>query len=150
MKPKYYILLLAIPLFFNSCISTKSTLQNVDNTAIKPTVVENKFLITEYALDEKYGFNKDYPINIGFDNERFSDKNIQYYFNALQGKLGEKIIYTKKESCCPFPTKRSVMGAGTLDVYEISFEGKEKKYLLYFNIFDKGKLLCPKGFELKK
>lgn len=135
---------------FTSCVSTKSTLQNVDNSIAKPQVLRDCFVITEYAPDEKYGYNKDYPINIGFDNERFSDKNIQYFFNALEGKSQEKITYKKVESCCPFPTKRSVMGAGTLDVYEVTFEGSTKKIMLYFNIYDKGKIMCPKGFSIKK
>lgn len=40
------------------------------------------------------------------------------------------------------------MGAGTLDIYEITFEPSGKKVRLYFNIFEKGKILCPKGFEI--
>lgn len=149
MKPYKFIFLFII-IAFTSCVSTKSTLQNVDNNAPKPSIIDKKFVITEYAPDEKYGYNKDNPINIGFDNERFSDQNIQYFFNALQGKSGEKITYSKTESCCPFATKRSVMGAGTLDIYEVSFENSSNKAILYFNIYDKGKIMCPKGFEIKK
>ena len=145
---KYLVLLIIIG--FQSCISTKSTLKNVDNTAAKPLILDNAFLISEKGLDGKYGINKDYPINIGFDNETMSSKNIDLYFNALQGENGEKLTYKKTDDCCPFPTKRSFMGAGLLNVYQVLLEGTDKKINLYFNIYDKGKILCPDGFSIKK
>ena len=144
---KYSLLLFIIVL--NSCGSVKSTLKNVDNTASRPNIKDNHYVITEYAKDFKYGYNKDYPINLGFENEKFGAKSIDFFFNALNGEKGEKIIYVKKESCCPFPTTRSVMGGGILDIYEVTLEGTTKKMLLYFNVFDKGLILCPKGFSIK-
>ena len=42
------------------------------------------------------------------------------------------------------------MGAGTVGIYEITFDGNAKKEKLYFNIYEKGKILCPKGFKIKK
>ena len=42
------------------------------------------------------------------------------------------------------------MGAGTLSIYEVSLEGTTKKFNIYFNIYEKGKLVCPKGFKIKK
>ncbi|MBC7524142.1 MAG: 2-dehydro-3-deoxyphosphooctonate aldolase [Flavobacterium sp.] len=147
MKSKLSILIVLIAI---SCGSLKSTLKNVDNATPKPAVINGHYLISEYSNDLKYGYNKDYPINIGFENEKYGDKSVNYFFEALLGISGEKISYKKVDSCCPFPTNRSVMGGGILDIYEISFEGKEKKVLLYVNIFDKGKILCPKGFKLKK
>jgi len=42
------------------------------------------------------------------------------------------------------------MGAGTLDIYEVTFEDSNKKMILYINVFEKGKVLCPKGFAIKK
>ena len=60
------IIVVIVLLFLNSsCISTKSTLRNVDDNAPIPRVSkENTFIITEYSKDKKYGYNKDYPINI--------------------------------------------------------------------------------------
>lgn len=133
-----------------SCVSTESTLKNVDNTAIRPSVKDKAYVITEYATDNKYGYDQDYPINIGFIHEKQEDINIQYYFNGLEGPNGEKISYKKVDTCCPFPSKNSLMGAGTVGIYEISFEGSSKKTTLYFNIYEKGKILCPKGFSIKK
>lgn len=149
ISQKYFTFIMIIA-FFSSCGSIKSTLMNVDNTAIKPTIKNNSFVLTEYAPDNKYGYDKNYPINLGFENEKYSPKNIPLFFNAIQGPDGKKITYEKLETCCPFPSKKSVMGAGTLDVYQVSFEGSSKKVLLYINIFEKGKVLCPKGFTIKK
>lgn len=150
MKSSKAILLLFVITLLSSCGAIKSTIKNIDNTAIKPQVKNEQFLITEYAKDSNYGYDKDYPINLGFENEKNSPKNIEYFFNGLEGPKGENIFYIKKENCCPYPTKRSVMGAGTLEVYEVSIEGSEKKLQLYLNIYEKGIVLCPKGLQIKK
>src|SRR5574343_61316 len=144
-----YFFSIVTALLLTSCVSTKSTIKNVDSTAIRPLIKDKAYLITEYASDEKYGYDQDYPINIGFINEKQEDINIQYFFNGLEGPNGEKINYKKVETCCPFPTKNSLMGAGTIGVYEITFEGSQKKITLYFNTFEKGKIVCPKGFIIK-
>lgn len=150
MKKLNLFLFFTLLLLSTSCVSTKSTIQNIDDTAIKPPVKDRQFILTEYANDSKYGYNQDYPINLGFENEKFSPKNIPYFFNALTGPNGEKIQYERVDSCCPFPTKKSVMGAGTLEIYQVIIEGSDKKILLYINIYEKGKVLCPKGFLIKK
>lgn len=142
--------LIIIALLFISCAGTKSTLQNVDNTAIKPMIKNDCFIITEYSQDSKYGYDKDYPINIGFNRENEAPKNIGYFFNALEGQNGELFTFEKIDTCCPFPTKRTAIGVGTLDIYEITFLISKKKIQLYFNIYDKGKIMCPKGFLIKK
>ena len=148
MKPINYFLLLILSIV-TSCGSVKSTLKNVDNSVARPAIKDNHYVITQYAKDVKYGYNKDYPINLGFENEKFGAKSIDFFFNALLGEKNEKFTYVKKESCCPFPTKRSVMGGGILDIYEVTFTGNSKKILLYFNVYDKGAILCPNGFTIK-
>jgi hypothetical protein len=134
-----------------SCVSTKSTLQNVDENAPIPQVSRNNtFVITEYSKDAKYGYNKDYPINIFYRSTKDDSINQERFLNALAGPKGEKITFQKVESCCPFPTKRSEMGAGFLDVYEITWEGLKKPIVLYVNIYEKGALMVPLGLSLKK
>ena len=128
MKLLFSVLSLAL---LTSCVSTESTLKNVDNTAVRPSVKDKAYVITEYATDNKYGYDQDYPINIGFIHEKQEDINIQYYFNGLEGPNGEKISYKKVDTCCPFPSKNSLMGAGTIGIYEITFEGSDKKLRLY-------------------
>lgn len=149
MRTFQFSFLVFISLLLSSCGSIQSTLKNIDNNAVKPVIKDNHFVITEYSSDKKYGYDKDYPINLGFENEKKSEINVAYFFNALLGKKGEKFTYEKIETCCPFPTKRNTMGAGSLDIYEITFEGNSKKTRLYINVFERGKVLCPVGFSIK-
>jgi hypothetical protein len=143
-----YLILLLVA---TGCVSTKSTLKNVDDNAPIPKLKDNNtFVITEYSKDAKYGYNKDYPINVFFRNTKDENINQQRFLNALAGPKGEKISYKKTESCCPFPTKKSEMGAGFLDVYEISWEGQKTPLRLYINIYEKGALMVPVGLSLKK
>jgi len=147
LQSSFFMLIL---LTVSSCGSIKSTIKNIDNSAKKPEIKEDRFVLTEVSSDRKYGYNKDYPVNLGFENEIKSQKNVALFFNALTGKDGEKISYEKVETCCPFPTKRNTMGAGSLDIYEVTFEGSAKKVRLYLNVFERGKVICPVGFSIKK
>ena len=129
---KKAILFVTLLLLSASCVSTKSTLKNVDDNA--PNLVlskDNTFVITEYSKDKKYGYDADYPINLFFQNTRNEKLNQERFLNALAGPKGEKITYTKLESCCPFPTKRTDLGAGFLDVYELKWDGQKKPINLY-------------------
>ena len=121
-----------------------------DNATIPRLESNNTFVITEYSKDQKYGYEKEYPINIFYSNTKNETINQQRYLNALAGPKGKKITYTKLESCCPFPTKRSEMGAGFLDVYELKWEGQQNPVTLYLNIYEKGVLMVPVGLTLKK
>jgi hypothetical protein len=134
-----------------SCGSIKSTLKNIDDNAPTPELTKNNtFVLTQLSTDKKYGYNKDYPINVFYKNTKDEDLNSKRFLNALAGPKGEKIFYKKLESCCPFPNKRSEMGAGFLDVYEITWVGLQRPFKLYLNIYDKGVLMVPVGFTAKK
>jgi hypothetical protein len=146
-----YASILFISLSLCSCISTKSTIKNIDDNAPNLTLTKNNtFLITDYSQDSKYGYNPDYPVNVFFRNSKEEDTNAHRFLNALAGPKGEKINFTKLESCCPFPSKRTEMGAGFLDVYELTWEGQSKPIKLYINIYEKGYLFVPVGLSLKK
>jgi hypothetical protein len=148
---KKALLFIALLLLSVSCISTKSTLKNVDDNA--PTLIltkENTFVITAYSKDKKYGYDQDYPINIFYRNTANETINQERFLNALAGPKGEKITYTKLESCCPFPTKKTDLGAGFLDVYELKWDGQKKPIKLYLNIYEKGILMVPVGLRLKE
>jgi hypothetical protein len=147
MKNSYWIGLILI--FTTSCISTKNTIKNINPQA--PNLVltpKNTFVITQYSTDKKYGFDPDYPINIYFENTTNDTINQQRYLNALAGPNQEKLIYKRKKSCCPFTTKNGAIGAGMLDVYEITWQGNTKKLELYFNIYEKGELYAPVGLKI--
>ncbi|WPR70516.1 2-dehydro-3-deoxyphosphooctonate aldolase [Flavobacterium sp. NG2] len=148
---KKNILFLFLSIFTISCVSTRSTLKNIDDNAPTPRLnSQNTFVITEYSSDKKYGYDKDYPINVFFLNTNNDTINASRFLNALAGPKGEKITYTKLESCCPFPTKHSSMGAGFLDVYELKWDGQKKPIILYMNIYEKGYLKVPMGLTVKK
>jgi hypothetical protein len=152
MKSKSFFLALSFLLIFTtSCVSTKSTIKNVDDNAPTPTLTkENTFLITLYSKDKKYGFEPDYPVNVFYLNSKDENLNAKRFLDALAGPNGEKITYTKIESCCPFPTKRHQIGAGFLDVYELTWVGQKQPIKLYINIYEKGYLMVPVGLSLKK
>ncbi|REG99770.1 2-dehydro-3-deoxyphosphooctonate aldolase [Flavobacterium aquicola] len=147
---KKTVLFIALLLIITSCGSIKSSLKNVDNSAPVPVVKNNAFVITAYSKDKKYGYNKDYPINIFYRGTKNDSINQKYFLNALAGPKGEKITFTKLENCCPFPTKNSDMGAGFLDVYELKWDGLKKPVILYLNIYERGQLMIPVGLSLKK
>lgn len=145
------ILLLSFLFVLASCVSTKNTIQNIDNAAQLPKIVASQFVLTETASDLKYGFSEFYPVNIGFSvYETSNNLNVNRFFNAITGPNGEKVTYQLVETCCPFPSKNNKMGAGTLDIYEIFLDGKTSNKKIYINTFEKGKVICPKGFSIKK
>ncbi|MDQ8014799.1 MAG: 2-dehydro-3-deoxyphosphooctonate aldolase [Flavobacterium nitrogenifigens] len=147
---KKIALLIVLFISVTSCVSTKSTLKNVDDNA--PDLIlkkDNTFSITQFAKDKKYGYDPDYPINIFYQNTNNETLNEIRFLNALAGPNGEKITYSRLETCCPFPTKRSNMGAGFLNVYELKWEGQKKPVKLYLNIYEKGVLMVPLGLRLK-
>ena len=62
---KKIALFITVIVLIASCGSIKSSLKNVDNNAPVPVVGKNNaFIITQYSKDKKYGYDKDYPINI--------------------------------------------------------------------------------------
>lgn len=148
MKKTCILLFLAL----SSCVSTKSTLKNVDENAPDLVLIKGQdaFLITEISTDNKYGFDPDYPINLFYRNTKDEDLNPKRFFNALTGPNGEKVFYKKVDTCCPFPTKHTEMGAGYLDLYEVRWVGIKKVLRIYVNIYSKGHLKAPAGFGLKK
>lgn len=147
---KKTILFITLVLLVVSCGSIKSSIKNVDDSAPVPVVKNNAFVITSYSKDKKYGYDKDYPINIFYRGTKNDTINQKYFLNALAGPKGEKITYTKLENCCPFPTKNSDMGAGFLDVYELKWESLKNPIIIYLNIYERGLLMVPAGLSLKK
>lgn len=148
---KKIISFIIILISITACTSTKSTIKNIDDNAPNLQLTKNNtFYISEFSKDKKYGYDQDYPINIFYGDTRNETINQHRFLNALAGPKGEKITYTKLESCCPFPTKRSEMGVGLLDVYELKWEGQKSPVILYLNIYEKGVLMVPFGLRLKK
>ncbi len=145
------LIVLSFFVLFTSCVSTKNTIQNIDNTAVLPQIIAGQFILTETATDLKYGYSEFYPVNLGFSKfENSNNLNVNRFFSAITGPNGEKVTYKLLETCCPFPSKNNKMGAGTLDLYEILLDGVSSGKKIYINTFEKGKVICPKGFSIKK
>lgn len=143
-------LLFTLSLLIISCVSTKSTIMNIDDKAEIPKSLGDAFVLTETAPDAKFAFTNTYPVNLGFyKSETSNQANVKKFFNAITGPNGEKLIYKKIETCCPYPTKNNSVGVGTLDIYEVTFEGNSQKFTFYINTNDKGKIYIPKGFKAK-
>jgi hypothetical protein len=150
MKSKLFLMAM-LYVAMVSCVSTKSTLKNVDNNAPTPRLkADNTFVINVNSTDKKYGYDKDYPVNVFFKDTKSETLNIERFLNALAGPKGEKLTYKKIETCCPFPTKHTEIGAGFLDVYEVTWEGNTKPLKLYLNIYEKSVLMVPVGLTLKR
>lgn len=151
MNNKSFLVALIISILTVSCVSTKSTLKNVHDDAPMPILSkENTFVLTEYSKDKKYGYDPDYPVNVFYINAKDENLNAERFLKALAGPKGEKISFSKVESCCPFPTKRTEIGAGFLDLYELKWEGQNEPIKLYLNIYERGYLLVPVGLSIKK
>ena len=148
MKNSLFTVMLS--LILSACTSTKSNLKNVDNHAEIPKVSSaNTFIVTAYSKDKKYGYDKDYPINVFYKNVASAKENQERFLNALAGPKGEKISYIKTGICCPFPNTKSEMGVASVDVYSITWEGQKKPVILYLNSYEKGALMVPVGFTSK-
>lgn len=147
---KLFLSLLVLS-FATSCISTRNTIKNIDNDAPMPNLSkEQTFIINEVSSDSKYGYDPDYPVNLGFLPIENADINIKRYFGALSGPNNEKITYLRVESCCPFPSERNSMGAGLLDIYEVTWDGLAQPKLIYINLYERGKIMAPKGFGVRQ
>lgn len=149
MKFKILLPLIILTITTIACVSTKLTIKNIDDKAPNLRLSKNNsFVITEFSNDKKYGYNKDYPINIFYKTTKNDTINQPRFLNALSGPKGEKISYKKIQNCCPFPSNKSESGAGLLEIYEVTWSGQTKPVKLYLNIFEKGILMVPMGFGL--
>ncbi len=145
-------LILILPfLLFSSCVSTKSTLKNVDSNAPIPKLSNNNnFVLSKISDDSRYGFDRDYPVNVFYISTINEELNCIRFLNALAGPKGEEVSFTKTGICCPFPSNNTSTGAGFLAVYEINYNGLISPKTIYINIYEKGILMAPIGFGIKK
>lgn len=142
--------LVVFVLGMTSCVSTKLTIKNIDNNAKAPEMLDKTtYKLTSKATNKKYGFHQDYPVNLGFGLLQQREDNIEKFLNALLGPNGEKITYSQSGSCCPFPSNKSELGGGMLEVYQITWERNSKPLTIYLNYFEKGEVLIPVGLTAK-
>jgi hypothetical protein len=126
MKHAIYLLLISI---FFSCSSGKSNNAQIPND------------------DKTYGYSESNPIKVGGFNS--GPANQRNYLNSLAGPNGEAFVYSRAGSCCDFDTKNSPWGVGMLDMYRITYSGKNDTVTLYLNMYDKATLKAPVGLKFK-
>jgi len=131
------------------CVSTKNTIMNIDESAPDPKLKGDAFIIAEFSKDPKYGYDPDYPVNVFYRTSKNETINAERFLRALSGPKGEKIFYKKIDSCCPFPSAHSDMGAGFVDIYEVKWVGQKKILKLYINVYAKGEIKVPMGLGLR-
>lgn len=151
MKKIFYILLIFS--IVTSLIGCKSAfeIKNADENAPTPMLKKNQhFIIYENTYDERYGRQPDYPINVFFRNTSNDTINIVRYLNGLAGPQQQKLKYKRVDSCCPFSAPKSEIGAGFIEIYEVTWDGNSTPILLHFNIYHKGKMYIPTGFTAIK
>lgn len=146
---KKSVLILCSFMIIAGCSNSHFMIKNIDNSIQKPHYPKGFFIINEMAPNTLYAFTKEYPVNLGFDQERVNQKNVDLFFKALLGPNGEEITWEQVATCCPFESKKSSTGAGTLAVYEVKINGSSISYTFYINCFEKGTILCPQGFSLR-
>lgn len=151
MKIRRCLFVLLGAMFLTSCVSTKLTIKNIDDKAKAPELLNNTtYKLTRVAPDKNYGYDQDYPVNIGFGNLKQRESNPEKFLKALLGPNGEEISYIHEGNCCPFPTGKSELGSGMLEVYTITWEGNSKPLTLYVNIYERGEVFIPQGLTAKK
>jgi hypothetical protein len=106
--------------------------------------------LTEVAPSAGWGYSPEEPIRVGGAADDRGPRNQRLYLNALLGPQGEPIRYERRGSCCHFVTDQSPLGAGLLDVYEVTWEGTEEPAVLYLDMYETGELYVPQGLSARR
>lgn len=144
MKKLRLIALLALCI---SCTSTKQTVLNINDNAPTPALKEGRFVLKNASNDPRYGYREAYPVNVFYLTANNDTINAVRYLKSLRGPKGEAVRYTHLGSCCPFPTNRTMVGAGFIQIYELESDGFTGKKKLYINPHAKGEILIPQGLS---
>jgi len=105
------------------------------------------FLIRETSQDESYGFTANNPVRVGGGREAGA-RNQQRYLNALLGPRGEVLRYEREGSCCAFKVvEAGIDNEGQLDVYSVTWKGRQQPLKLYLNMYEEGTLAAPVGLS---
>lgn len=106
------------------------------------------FKLNERTTDSTYGYTKENPVKVGGVND--GPMNERRFLNALLGPKYESVGYERRGSCCPFKTPNGMLNnTGMLDIYRVYWEGGKDTVILYLNMYDKGNLKIPVGFNAR-
>lgn len=105
------------------------------------------FLIQATTQDETYGFTANNPVRVGGGREA-GLRNQQRYLNALLGPKGQPITIEHEGSCCAFKiAEGGIDNEGQLDVYTVTWKGRQEPLRLYLNMYEEGPLAAPVGLR---
>lgn len=149
--------ILFIPIFlicFAACTSQKKTTAPTqpsygdDRTTEVELLNSQTFKLYERTKDSTYGYTVQNPVKVGGKND--GPLNERRFLNGLLGPKYETIEYERVGSCCPFKTPNGLFGdSGLLDKYKVYWQGAKDTLILYFNMYDKGNLKIPVGFNAR-
>lgn len=106
--------------------------------------------LTTIASSPTYGYSAEEPVLVGNGVDSDGPTREKLYLRALRGPEGQPIEFERRGSCCPFETENSALGAGLLDVYELTWEGLDEPVVLYLDMYDPGEPLIPKGLTARE
>ncbi len=147
------VTILLIVVILSACSTKKIAERNLsksddDRTQLIEYLDDQTFLLTDYSDDKTYAFTQTNPVKVGGVTE--GPMNERRFLNALTGPNGEKVSYFRAGSCCHFSTPNGFDGVGLLDRYRVFYEGSKDTVDIYINMYDKGDLKIPVGFQAKK
>ncbi len=103
--------------------------------------------LADHARDPGYGWEHSRPVPLG-GFELGEDEvwvRQRSFLNSLWGPSGEILFYERLGACCPFDHPGAPLDRGTLDVYEVTWDGLEVPRHLYLDRFRRGEVLIPRG-----
>jgi tetratricopeptide (TPR) repeat protein len=142
-------------IYFEKAIELGATYatKKIEKCKDKDNVKTNSILyLKETAKDKSYGFTEKDPIMVGVGPDG-GPANQRAYMNLLRDKMGKKISYERKGSCCAYESKSGGafgLGMGMLDRYQITYRNEKneiEKAIIYisFDDYEEPKILF--GFK---
>lgn len=100
------------------------------------------------ATDE-YGYGRGNPIRTGGGRESGARRQREF-LSRLRGPGGERVVYRRLGSCCPFSSPAAKGGSAALDAYEVTHDGLEAPAVLYLDLYTEpdGAVEPPRGFTV--
>lgn len=101
-------------------------------------------VIEKYPKEKKYGYSPFMPIKIGMP---YSYVGEQQYLADITYMNNKVLSYRLIHGDCSGNIYKKITGpAALLDEYEIKMNGAEKPLILYFDVYHRDTLYCPRGF----
>jgi len=126
-----------------------STTANVNGQRITDEMIgrrRGEMSLTRTSGSDAYGWSQMMPVKVGGGFGEGGNRTYQF-LNTLRGPNGEDVHYDRAGTCCAFKSPKSPFedGGALLEVYVVSYKGMETPRRLYFNWYDEGEMMIPKG-----